>query len=136
MRSLSRKRRAPAWLPPANRQTDHFAQRVTGLFQEGVSLQNTGHPEKALRIFHRVARELERAGIDDASIYGAIGYANLMLGESDNAIEYSNTALGIDPNFVKALINISAAYRLQEKYDEAFEYAQKAHDLDPQNAQS
>ncbi len=136
MRSASRKRRAPTWLPPATRRTDNLAQRLNGLFQQGLGLQSGGQHKPALDIFHRVARELERAGVTDASIYAAIGYANLMLGEHEAALEYSKKALEIDPNFIKALINASAAYRLQQKYDEAFEHAQKAYDLDPQNAQS
>jgi predicted O-linked N-acetylglucosamine transferase (SPINDLY family) len=108
---------------------------MNGLFQEGVALQNAGHFEDALRLLQRVARELERADVTDASIYAAIGYAHLLLGDHPEALEFSKKALEIDPKFAKALVNASAACRLLNRLDEAYSYAEKAHELEPANAQ-
>src|SRR5690349_9115670 len=104
---------------------------MNGLFQEGVAHQNAGHFEEALRLFQRVARELERGGVMDASIYAAIGYAHLLLGDHKEALEFSKKALEIDANFAKALVNASAACRLLNRLDEAYSYAEKAHELEP-----
>ena len=87
-------------------------------------------------MFHRVATQLETAGVSDASIYGAIGYTHLLLAEPEESLRYSLKALEIDPNFVKALINASAACRFQDKLEKAKEYAQRATEIDPRNAQA
>lgn len=135
MRSVSRKRRAPAWLPPANRHTDNFAQQVNGLFQEGVGLQKAGRFPEANQVFSRVARRLERGGVTDATIYAAIGYTHLMMSEADESLQFSKKALEIDPQLIQAMINASAALRLSNKLDEAKQYAEKALEIEPNNPQ-
>jgi predicted O-linked N-acetylglucosamine transferase (SPINDLY family) len=135
VRSVSRKRRAPSWLPAATGQGDNFAQRVTAHFQEGVSLQKAGRFREANEIFRKVARRLERGGVTDATIYAAIGYTHLMLAEAEESLNFSKKALEIEPKLVQALINASAALRLKNKLDEAKEYAEKALEIDPNNPQ-
>jgi protein O-GlcNAc transferase len=106
------------------------------LFEEGVAHQNAGRMKEAQDIFYRVAQSLERAGVRDASIYAAIGYTHLLLNEPEQALQWSKKSLGIDPQFVKALINSSAACRFLNKLDAALEFAEKACELDPENSQS
>jgi protein O-GlcNAc transferase len=136
VRSAIHKRRAPAWVAQAKPQVDRFAQRVVGLFEKGVACQKQGRNQEALGHFRRVAAQLESAGVSDASIYGAIGYTLLLLGEPEESLEYSTKALEIDPGFIKAMINASAAYRFQDKLDKAKEMAERATEIDPRNAQA
>lgn len=136
MKSLSRKGRAPVWLSGSNSNDNNFVQRVAALFEQGVAHQIAGKMKEAQKVFYQVAGKLERAGIRDASIYAAIGYTHLLQNEPQKALELCRRSLEIDPNFVKALINSSAACRVLHKLNEAQEFAEKAHQLDPTNAQS
>jgi protein O-GlcNAc transferase len=111
-------------------------QRVAALFEEGLTHQNAGKMEEAQGIFYRIARLLERAGVQDASIYAAIGYCHLLLNEPEQALELSQKSLEINPKFVKALINASAAYRVLNKLDAAQKFAEKACELDAHSAQA
>jgi predicted O-linked N-acetylglucosamine transferase (SPINDLY family) len=81
-----------------------------------------------------VASELEKARVRDSSIYAAIGHALLFTGDFKESLAYSKRALEIDPKFFKALVNASTACRLLDQIDEAYSYAQQAHELEPDNA--
>src|SRR3954471_4731727 len=98
---------------------------MAGLFQQGVALQKTSRYSEANAVFRRVARRLEAAEVKDASIYGAIGYTHLMMGEPDEAIEFSLKALEIDPKFVPAMINTSSGCRFKDRLEEARQWAEK-----------
>jgi protein O-GlcNAc transferase len=136
VRSLSSKGHAPGWLSRSNQNGNGFAQRVAALFDEGVAHQNAGKMEEAQAIFCRIARQLERIGVRDASIYAAIGYTHLLLNEAERALELSQTSLEIDPKFVKALINASAACRILNKLDAAQTFAERACEADANSAQA
>src|ERR1700761_4142545 len=118
VRSASKKKRAPEWLPRPEGDNIRLAQKVKGWFQEGVTLQKSGHFEEALALYRRVARELERANVRDASIYAAIGHVLLFLREYIASLESSQKALDIDPKYVKALINASSACRQLNRVDD------------------
>jgi protein O-GlcNAc transferase len=136
VKSQSHKRRAPAWLSKPNVRAGKFTQHITALFQEGIAHQNAGRLKEAQSIFYRVATDLETVGIEDASIYAAIGYTYLLLNEPEQALELSQKSLKLDSKFVKALINSAAACRVLGKLDKAKEFAEKAHELDPASAQA
>ena len=91
--------------------------------------------EEAQRLFHRVASKLEQVGVQNANIYAAIGYTHLILNEPDKALAFSRKSLELDPTFVKALINASAACRVLNKLDAAQQFAERACELDPASAQ-
>jgi protein O-GlcNAc transferase len=131
----SRKRRAPAWLPQSKPAVNNFAARVNARFQEGVVHQNAGRYGEAQKIYEKIAVDLERAGVEDASIYAALGYTHLLQNEMDESLEFSLKSLSIDPKFVKALINASAACRCRNNLDAALEFIERARALEPENPQ-
>jgi protein O-GlcNAc transferase len=135
VKSPSRKGRSPVWLSRSSLNNNSFPQRVAALFEKGVAHQNAGKMVEAQKVFCRVAQLLERAGVQDASIYAAIGYTHLLLNEPEKALELSQKSLAIDPKFVKALINASAACRILNKLDAAQKFAENACELDPNSAQ-
>ena len=134
MRSASRKRRAPAWLPQQQSKVQQFAQQLTSWFHEGVRFQEKRQFEEALALFQRVAREFERQNLKEANVYAAIGYAHLNLGNFNESVAFSKKALGINEKLVQAHINASAACRFLDNLEEAQAFAQRAHELEPENA--
>lgn len=134
MRSASRKRRAPGWLP---KQTSNLrlARQVNSWFLEGRALQDKGHFDEALAFYRKVAFELERANVKDPSIYAAIGHVLIFTGDNKASLDWSKRALEIDPEYIKALINAAAACRQMNRVDEAHVFAQKAYGIEPGNPQ-
>jgi tetratricopeptide (TPR) repeat protein len=55
------------------------------------------------------------------------------MGKFEEAMEYYDQALAIDPNFVKAIANKAVAMADGGEYSESLEYFDRAIELDPQD---
>jgi len=58
---------------------------------------------------------------------------NKMLENYPEAIKLYEKTLQVDPNYDPAMFELGRLYVIQQKYDDALMWLEKAHDLDPQN---
>jgi len=92
------------------------------LLQEGLGHLNTGHFERARKVF-REALALEPAR---AEAYNGVGVTYWARGDLDEALAWYKRALEADPRFGDAYYNIACAYSLQGHKELALRYLRLA----------
>ncbi len=93
------------------------------------------------RDFQRAVKELEsglKAGLTEykpALIHTIIGNAYDEMGQAENSVTAHKKALGLEPSFHEAWVNLGVAYRHNGQLDEAEKCYQKALEIEPDYAE-
>ncbi len=99
-----------------------------GHYNLGSTYLSLQRPDEALVHYLRCLQEKP-----DADSYFNVGAIYMYKDRHQDAIDYFNSALGIDPNFVAAHINLATTYLKTENYPKAIEHYKKALELQPDN---
>jgi tetratricopeptide (TPR) repeat protein len=88
----------------------------TTYYDLAMYLQDNGDPEKAMQIYDTLEVKIP----DNYQVLFNKGYVNLVyLLDYDQAIEYFNKALAINPKSLDAMLNMGVAYEQKGNYSQA-----------------
>ncbi|QSX24194.1 tetratricopeptide repeat protein [Priestia megaterium] len=96
----------------------------------GVFMMNNEKIDDSIILF----KELEAEDIDDKyEIYNNLGTAFLEKGLHEEAIEYFNRCITLNPSYATSYINLGVVYYNLNDYGSSLEFINKALELDPDN---
>jgi len=99
---------------------------------EGIDLYQQGRYPEAIDAFKALAEKFPK----NPAVFAYLGVASLRNKDADQAIDYLNKAVGLNPNFAQAYLALGESYLMKNDQDKAVESIQMAVKIQPEDARA